>query len=146
MHEGVDTVAVCPKPKASFVLPGSRRKLTRRDEVVTYVARNLEPYRGFHVFMRSLPRLLRRRKRLQVVIVGGDEVSYGSPPPPTSTYRAMMLEELGSELDCQRVHFLGLIDYPAYLSLLQVSSVHVYLTYPFVLSWSFVEALAEVTM
>lgn len=143
MHEGVDTVAVCPKPKASFVLPGSRRKLTRRDEVVTYVARNLEPYRGFHVFMRSLPRLLRRRKRLQVVIVGGDEVSYGSPPPPTSTYRAMMLEELGSELDCQRVHFLGLIDYPAYLSLLQVSSVHVYLTYPFVLSWSFVEALAS---
>jgi glycosyltransferase involved in cell wall biosynthesis len=143
MHEGVDTEAVCPKPTASFVLPGTGRKLTRRDEVVTYVARNLEPYRGFHVFMRSLPRLLRRRKRLQVVIVGGDEVSYGSPPPPLSTYRAMMLEELGSELDYNRVHFLGLIDYQAYLSLLQVSSVHVYLTYPFVLSWSFVEALAS---
>jgi glycosyltransferase involved in cell wall biosynthesis len=143
MHEGVDTEIVRPRPKATFQLPGSRRKLTRQDEVITYVARNLEPYRGFHVFMRALPQLLRRRKRLQVVIVGGDEVSYGAPPPPLSSYRAMMLEELGSQLDMDRVHFLGLIDYRAYLSLLQVSSVHVYLTYPFVLSWSFVEAMAS---
>ena len=142
MHEGVDTELARPKPKAAFQLPGSRRKLSRQDEVLTYVARNLEPYRGFHVLMRALPLLLRRRKRLQVVIVGGDDVSYGAPPPPLSTYRAMMLEEVGSQLDLERVHFLGLIDYRAYLSLLQVSSVHVYLTYPFVLSWSFVEALA----
>jgi glycosyltransferase involved in cell wall biosynthesis len=54
----------------------------------------------------------------------------------------MMLDELGSQLDLDRIHFTGLIDYHAYLSLLQVSSVHVYLTYPFVLSWSFVEAMA----
>lgn len=143
LHEGVDTALVRPNPAASFVLKGSGRTLTRRDEVLTYVARNLEPYRGFHVFMRSLPQLLRRRKRLQVVIAGGDEVSYGAPPPPLSTYREMMLEELGAELDLKRVHFVGMIDYRAYLSLLQVSSAHVYLTYPFVLSWSFVEALAS---
>jgi glycosyltransferase involved in cell wall biosynthesis len=142
LHEGVDTDVARPNPKASFKLPGSGRKLTRRDEVVTYVARNLEPYRGFHIFMRALPQLLRRRKRAQVVIVGDDGVSYGAPPPPSSTFREMMLREVGSKLDLTRVHFLGMIDYHAYLNLLQVSSVHVYLTYPFVLSWSFVEAMA----
>jgi glycosyltransferase involved in cell wall biosynthesis len=142
LHEGVDTNLARPNAKASFKLPESGRLLTRRDEVVTYVARNLEPYRGFHTFMRALPQLMRRRKRAQVVIVGDDGVSYGAPPPPASTFRAMMLQELGNKLDLKRVHFLGLIDYHAYLNLLQVSSVHVYLTYPFVLSWSFIEAMA----
>jgi len=142
LHEGVDTDVVRPNPAARFTLPGSGRVLTRRHEVVTYVARNLEPYRGFHVFMRSLPELLRRRKNAQVVIVGGDGVSYGAPPAPRSTFRDMMLQELGDELDLTRVHFLGMLEYDAYLTLLQVSSAHVYLTYPFVLSWSFVEAMA----
>jgi len=142
LHEGVDTARACPKENARFQLPLSRRVLTGRDEVVTYVARNLEPYRGFHIFMRSLPQLLRRRKRAQVVIVGGDGVSYGAPPPPRSSYREMMLKELGSELDLSRVHFLGMLDHAAYLNLLQVSSAHVYLTYPFVLSWSLIEAMA----
>jgi glycosyltransferase involved in cell wall biosynthesis len=141
LHEGVDTDIARPNAAASFRLP-SGRVLTRRDEVVTYVARNLEPYRGFHVFMRALPQLLRRCKRAQVVIAGDDGVSYGAPPPPNSTYRAMMLQELGSKLDLERVHFVGLLDYHAYLNLLQVSSAHIYLTYPFVLSWSFIEALA----
>jgi glycosyltransferase involved in cell wall biosynthesis len=142
LHEGVDTDLARPDPKATFILPKTGRVLSRRDEVVTYVARNLEPYRGFHIFMRALPQLLRRRKRAQVVIVGGDEVSYGAPPPPRSTFREMMLQELGHKLDLKRVHFVGLLDYNAYLRLLQVSSAHVYLTYPFVLSWSFIEAMA----
>jgi glycosyltransferase involved in cell wall biosynthesis len=141
LHEGVDTDLARPNAEASFKLP-SGRVLTRRDEVVTYVARNLEPYRGFHIFMRALPQLLRRRKRAQIVIVGDDGVSYGAPPPPSSTFRAMMLHELAGKLDLNRVHFLGRIDYHAYLSLLQISTVHVYLTYPFVLSWSCIEALA----
>jgi glycosyltransferase involved in cell wall biosynthesis len=142
LHEGVDTDQARPEPRASFKLPGSRRALSRKDEVITYVARNLEPYRGFHIFMRSLPQLLRRRKNAQVVIVGGDGVSYGAPPAPRSTYREMMLQEVGSKLDLGRVHFTGMLDYSSYLKLLQVSSAHVYLTYPFVLSWSFIEAMA----
>jgi glycosyltransferase involved in cell wall biosynthesis len=142
IHEGVDSERLCPNPEATFKLPDSGRTLSRRDEVVTYVARNLEPYRGFHVFMRALPQLLRRRKRAHVVIVGEDGVSYGAPAPPRSTFREMMLAELGSDLDLKRVHFVGLLDYAAYIKLLQVSSVHVYLTYPFVLSWSFLEAMA----
>jgi glycosyltransferase involved in cell wall biosynthesis len=143
LHEGVDTDVACPVPNASFKLPTSGEVLTLRDEVVTYVARNLEPYRGFHIFMRSLPQLLKQRKRAQVVIVGGDGVSYGAPPPPRSSFREMLLEEVGAEIDLSRVHFLGMLEYRTYLNLLQVSSAHVYLTYPFVLSWSLIEAMAS---
>ena len=142
IHEGVDTEIAKPKRSAVFKLPTSGRSLSCRDEVVTYVARNLEPYRGFHSFMRALPQLLRRRKKAQVVIVGADGVSYGTPPPPQSTFREMMMQEVGAKLDLTRVHFVGRLEYKDYLTLLQVSSVHVYLTYPFVLSWSFIEAMA----
>src|ERR1700733_13520453 len=116
-HEGVDTDVVRPNAKASFKLP-SGRILTQRDEVVTYVARNLEPYRGFHIFMRALPQLLRRRRNAQVVIVGDNGVSYGAPPPPKSTFRETMLQEVGAKLDLKRVHFTGVLDYPSYLKLL----------------------------
>jgi glycosyltransferase involved in cell wall biosynthesis len=143
LHEGVNTETIRPEPAARFKVPGSGRMLSRHDEVVTYVARNLEPYRGFHIFMRALPQLLRRRKKAVVVIVGGDGVSYGAPPPPRSTFREMMLQELGAKLDLERVHFVGIIEHAEYLKLLQVSTVHVYLTYPFVLSWSFIEAMAS---
>lgn len=142
IHEGVDTDIVKPDPAAWLKLERANLRLTRADEVITYVARNLEPYRGFHIFMRALPEILRRRKRAHVVIVGGDGVSYGHPAPPGTSYREMMLREVGGRLDPDRVHFLGQVAYAAYLNLLQVSSVHVYLTYPFVLSWSFIEAMA----
>jgi glycosyltransferase involved in cell wall biosynthesis len=142
VHEGVDTSVARPNPTATFRLPGGDRVLTRRDDVVTYVARNLEPYRGFHVFMRALPQLLRRHKRAQVVIAGDVGVSYGAPTAPNSNFKAMMLQEVGEHIDLSRVHFVGPLDYHNYLNLLQVSAAHVYLTYPFVLSWSFIEALA----
>jgi glycosyltransferase involved in cell wall biosynthesis len=142
LHEGVDTDVARPDTRARFTLPGSNRVLTRHDEVITYVARNLEPYRGFHIFMRALPELLHRRPRAQVVIVGADGVSYGAPPPPRSSFREMLLQELGDRLDLGRLHFPGTLAYQDYLRLLQVSSAHVYLTYPFVLSWSFIEAMA----
>jgi glycosyltransferase involved in cell wall biosynthesis len=141
LHEGVDTAIACPDPEATYTLPNGK-ELRYGDEVVTYVARNLEPYRGFHIFMRALPHLLKRRPQAQVVIVGGDGVSYGMSAPPSSTYREMMLRELGNGLDHSRVHFVGVVDHHSYLKLLQVSAAHVYLTYPFVLSWSFIEALA----
>jgi len=142
MHDGIRTDICKPDPAAEFVLPDGRR-LSRRDQVLTYVARNLEPYRGFHVFMRALPEILAGDPEVRVVIVGGDEVSYGSPPkPPHKTYRAQMLAELGDRLDTTRVHFVGKLPYADYLKLLQVSSLHVYLTYPFVLSWSLLEAMS----
>jgi glycosyltransferase involved in cell wall biosynthesis len=142
VHEGVETDQVKPDPDAWVRLARGDLILTRKDEVVTYVARNLEPYRGFHTFMRALPEILRRRPRAHVLVVGGDNVSYGRPAPPGTTYREMMSREVGGSLDFERVHFLGQVPYANYLRILQVSSAHVYLTYPFVLSWSFVEALS----
>jgi glycosyltransferase involved in cell wall biosynthesis len=142
MHDGIRTDICTPDSSAEFVLPDGR-KLSRKNKVLTYVARNLEPYRGFHVFMRALPGILAADREVQVVIVGGDEVSYGAAvQPPFSSYREMMMAEVGAGLDMGRVHFVGRQPYGSYLRLLQISSLHVYLTYPFVLSWSLLEAMS----
>lgn len=142
IHDGIDTALAAPDPAASFVVGADGPTFRPGDEVVTYVARNLEPYRGFHIFMRALPDLLQRRPRAQVVIVGGDEVSYGRRLPDGKTHRQALLAEVGAQIDPARVHSVGRLPYARYLSLLQVSAVHVYLTYPFVLSWSMLEAMA----
>ncbi len=139
IHDGIDVDHIKPDPEARFTLP-SGRVLTRKDEVLTYVSRNLEPYRGFHSFMRALPAVLAARPEAEVVIVGGDEVSYGSRPKDGKTWREVMLAEIGPLPE--RVTFTSRIPYGDFLSLMQVSSAHVYLTYPFVLSWSMLEAMA----
>lgn len=141
VHDGVDTRLVKPDAHAFLELPNKHVRLTRADEVITFVSRNLEPYRGFHVFMRSLPDLLKARPRAHVVIVGGDQVSYGRKPAK-GTYREAYLAEVGDRLDLSRVHFVGRLPYELFLRVLQVSTAHVYLTYPFVLSWSMMEAMA----
>jgi glycosyltransferase involved in cell wall biosynthesis len=140
LHDGIDTVAAAPNPSA--VADIGQRTLSRSDEVITFVSRSLEPYRGFHILMRALPELLRRRPKAVVVIVGDDDVSYGAAAGPGATWRQRLLAEVGDSLDTSRVHFLGRIPYSSYLTLLQVSWVHVYLTYPFVLSWSLLEAMS----
>jgi glycosyltransferase involved in cell wall biosynthesis len=141
VHEGIDTDLVRPDPTARLWL-SSGRCLSTADEIVTYSARDLEPYRGFHVFMRALPRVLERRPAAQVLIVGNDGVSYGRRPEGAVSWRAKLLQELEGNLDLRRVHFLGHLPYRQYLTVLQVSTVHVYLTYPFVLSWSLLEAMS----
>lgn len=140
IHDGIDTEAIRPDPDAFFQVKGLR--LTRQDRIVTYVARNLEPYRGFHTFMRALPAIQQANPTAQIVIVGGDEVSYGTKPKDAAHWREKLLAEVGDRLDLTRIHFLGKLPYADYLRLLQVSTVHVYLTYPFVLSWSLLEAMA----
>jgi glycosyltransferase involved in cell wall biosynthesis len=110
---------------------------------VTDVARSLAPYRGFHVFVRSLPRLLAGNPALRVVVAGGDGVSYGRRPPEGSgSYRGAPCAELGDSVDWSRIHFLGKPPYASYRTVLQVSSLHIYLTYPFVPSWSVLGAMA----
>jgi glycosyltransferase involved in cell wall biosynthesis len=109
------------------------------------VNRNLEPYRGYHVFMRALPKLLRERPQARVLIVGGDSVSYGAHPPNGQTWKQIYIDEVRGQIpdeDWARVHFLGRIPYDRFVSLLQVSRAHLYLTYPFVLSWSLFEAMS----
>jgi glycosyltransferase involved in cell wall biosynthesis len=140
-HDGIDCRRAKPDPHAVLSLP-SGRQLTCDDEVVTFVARNLEPVRGYHIFMRMLPHILAGRPNAEIVIVGGDGTSYGAPPPGETTWKSIFLKEVESEIDHGRVHFLGRVAYETYLKVLQVSTAHVYLTYPFVLSWSMLEAMS----
>jgi glycosyltransferase involved in cell wall biosynthesis len=139
IHEGVNTEFAKPNPKAVLTLPNGQT-LTAKDKVVTFVARNLEPYRGFHVFMRALEEICQRQPDCHVLIVGGDDVSYGRKPEGSLSYREKLLQEV--RFDKNRVHFLGKLPYADFMTMLQISSAHVYLTVPFVLSWSMLEAMA----
>ena len=141
IHEGIDTEKARPNSRARFVLQGGRA-LTRNDEVVTYTTRGLEPLRGFNTMARALPKILRERPRAEVVIVGDDRSPYGPPAPGGIGWKTYYLNEVLSDLDMSRVHFLDFLAYDRFLSLIQISSAHIYLTYPFVLSWSLTEAMS----
>lgn len=141
LHEGIDTVRIGPDAAATFTLPNGTT-VKAGDEVLTYVSRSLEPYRGFHCFMRALPAILRDRPHCQVIVVGGDKQHYGPPATGAATWREQYLQELGAGLDLTRVHFTGPLLFSEYLKVLQVARAHVYLTYPFILSWSMLEAMA----
>ena len=140
IFDGVNTTVMTPNPAATVTLP-SGQILKAGDEVLTFVNRNLEPYRGYHTFMRALPAVMAARPQAQVVIVGGDEVSYGAAPKE-GKWKDIFLNEVRDRIDLSRVHFMGKVPYPTFVSLMQISRVHAYLTYPFVLSWSMMEAMA----
>jgi len=141
--EGVDLETCSPDPAAhKKALKIGDMTIKPTDKLVTYVSRDLEPYRGFHIMMRALPELMRARKDIKVVMIGGDGISYGSAPHDGSTWREKMLAEVGKDIDPTRVVFPGRVAYSTYLAALRRSDAHVYLTYPFVASWSMREALA----
>jgi glycosyltransferase involved in cell wall biosynthesis len=141
--EGVDLNTCRPDPKAHRApLTVGDMTIHPADKLVTYVSRDLEPYRGFHLMMRTLPHLMRARKDIKVVMVGGDGISYGTGPAQGGTWRDVMMREVGDQLDMERVVFPGRIPYQTYLAMMKRSDAHVYLTYPFVASWSLREALA----
>ena len=149
VHDGIRTDQIKPDPSASIHVKTAQGvlQLGQDDEIITFVNRNLEPYRGYHQFMRALPAILKARPQARVVIIGGNEVSYGAAPPPgpdgkPQTWREIFLNEVKSALDLSRVHFVGKVPHTDFLRVLQVSTVHVYLTYPFVLSWSLLEAMS----
>ncbi len=145
IFDGVDCDRLTPNPQARFTLPNGR-VLQRGDEVVTFVNRNLEPYRGYHIFLRALPDVLAARPDAHVVIVGEDGVSYGAAPPGGGTWKDLILNEVKDRLDLSCVHFVGKLPYDHLVDLIHVSRVHAYLTYPFVLSWSMVETMAAGTL
>ena len=140
IHDGINTSIVRPNPDV-WLQVGSHR-FTKNDEIITFVNRNLEPYRGYHIFMRSLVKILATKPNAKVIIVGGDGVSYGAKAPDGKSWKQIFLNEVKDQLDLSRVFFIGNIDYKYFIPLLQLSMVHVYLTYPFVLSWSLLEAMA----
>ena len=144
IHDGIDTERLTPNPNATLTLAANdyrdQIQLKAGEEILTYVARNLDPVRGFHIFMRALPEVLRQRPTAHAIVVGGDGVGYGHAAPGGKTWKEHMLAEVGDQLDMKRVHFVGQIGAEAYLQVAQVRKVHAYWTTPFVLSWSFLEA------
>ena len=144
IHDGIDTNYLKPNLHASLII-NKTINLSSKDEIITFVNRNLEPYRGYHIFMRSLPKILKERPNAKILIVGGDGVSYGKKAPDGNTWKNIFYNEIKSNLttsEAKRIFYLGHIPYQYYISILQISSVHVYLTYPFVLSWSLLEAMS----
>jgi glycosyltransferase involved in cell wall biosynthesis len=142
IHDGIDTDAIRPDPSCRVSIGTDRLVFAPGDEVVTFVSRNLEPYRGYHIFMRALKKVQKLRPKAHVVIIGADGVSYGRNPPEGQTWKKIFLDAVKDGLDMSRIHFVGRIPYASYLSLLQISMAHIYLTYPFVLSWSMLESMA----
>lgn len=141
-HDGIRTDKLLPNPSVKLGLGRLGRELTRKDEVVTYVARNLEKARGFHIFMRALPRILKERPNARVLIIGGNDTSYGGKSKHPNGLRAEMEAEVGKDVDWDRVHFLGQVPYADYQKIIQISRCHIYMTMPFVLSWSLLESMS----
>ncbi|PZP86270.1 MAG: glycosyl transferase family 1 [Azospirillum brasilense] len=139
LHDGVDTTLCAPAPGASFTTP-SGRTFTAGDPVITYIARNFEPYRGFPTFMQAAELILRERPECHIIAVGADDVSYGKSAGANTTYRSEWLKKVNLPED--RIHFVGTVPYDQLLNVFRVSRAHLYLTYPFVLSWSMLEAMA----
>ena len=147
IFDGIDTDLVRPNDEIVVDLhtqAGRNIRLSAGQEVLTFICRNLEPYRGYHSLMRALPEVLQARPNAQVVIVGGNQTSYGSAAPQGQTWQEIFLnevkEKLGPNLD--RVHFLGKVPYLTFVKIIQITRCHLYLTYPFVLSWSCIEAMS----
>ncbi len=140
LHDGIDTDFCIRKDDASLKISDKNIVLTKNDEVLTYGTRGMDPYRGFPEFMRAVEILQKKRPNLHVIISGKDRVCYGPPLPNGKTYKQKMLEEL--DLDLNRIHFTGLLPFDNFVDMLNISSAHVYLTYPFVCSWSLLNAMA----
>jgi glycosyltransferase involved in cell wall biosynthesis len=139
LHDGIDTDYFTPAPGTNLVLPDL--DLSGAKEIVTYATRGMEPYRGFPQFMRAAALLLKRRPGLHIVVAGSDTVAYSRKLPAGQSYKQQALDELGAA-DLSRLHFTGALPYGQYLQLLRASAAHVYLTVPFVLSWSLLESMA----
>ncbi len=141
-HDGIDTQLLTPSKDAWIQLGRNNIKAYPGDEIITFINRNLEPMRGYHIFMRALPTILAERPNARVILLGGNDVSYGPTTEFSGGYKAQFLREVQDRIDLSRVHFVGQVPYHTMVNMLRVSAVHVYLTVPFVLSWSMLEAMS----
>lgn len=144
--DGVNLAELALVRPRNLGIPSLGLRLTKGMPIVTYASRHLEPVRGFHYFMRSLPYVLQARPDAHVIVMGQDagtnNVGYGADNPAGQSWRKTMEQELGDSVDWSRVHFLGMLERKLYLAMMKLSAAHVYLTTPFILSWSFLEAAA----
>lgn len=141
IHDGVDTARIAPKDGVSYRIEDGPM-LRQGDEVLTFINRNLEPYRGYHILMRALPKIMAARPEAHVVMVGGEGSGYGPVPAKDKSWKQFMHEEVGDKIDMSRLHYTGRVPYEDLLDILRIGRVHAYLSYPFVLSWSMMEAMS----
>ncbi|MEL6464920.1 MAG: glycosyltransferase family 4 protein [Pseudomonadota bacterium] len=141
-HDGIRTDTLRPDPEAHVTLGRIGRPLTRKDEVVTYMSRNLETTRGYHQFMRAVPHIQKARPNARILVIGGNDASYGGKNTHPGGLRGQMEKEVGHLIDWDRLHFLGQVPFESYQSIIQISSCHLYLSMPFVLSWSLLESMS----
>lgn len=143
IHDGIDTDILKPDPKVTLSING--KKYSRDDNVITYVSRSLDPYRGFHIFMKSIPKILKQNPDANIFIIGNDKThGYGAKPTGKENYKEIYFSKIRDEIkgNEDRLFFFGPVQYELFIKVMQISSAHVYLTYPFVLSWSFLEAMS----
>ena len=141
-HDGIRTDKLKPNPNAKVTLGRLDRPLTADDEIVTYMARNLEATRGYQQFMRAVPHLQKARPNARILVIGGNEASYGKKSEHPGGLRGEMEAEVGHLINWDRLHFLGQVPFESYQNIIQISSCHLYLSMPFVLSWSLLESMA----
>lgn len=139
LHDGIDTDFYSPDDHAKFLIKDKNLVFTKQDEVVTYGTRGMEEIRGFPEFMEAASILLKKRPNLHIIVAGKDRVVYGTPLKDT-TYKTIMLEKL--DFDMNRIHFVDSLPYNEYVNLLRISSAHIYMTYPFVCSWSLPDSMS----
>ncbi|MCR5461158.1 MAG: glycosyltransferase [Acetatifactor sp.] len=140
IHEGIDTRFYAPISSREAELAKWNLGLSEKDEIVTYASRGFEPMRCFPVFMDAIRLLLKRRPRCHVILAGREKPAYGPKPNRNQSWK--QLEEEKGGFDASRVHFFDWLPRERFLSLLRISDVHVYLTIPYVLSWSMLQAMS----
>ena len=147
IHDGIDTEWLCPNPKAQLKTP-SGLIFNREQTIITFINRTFEPYRGIHIFLKALAKLQAKHPSVQALLVGEDtpNVSYGNSRDDGQGWLSALRNELGESIDWGRVHHLGLVNHSILLKVFQISSAHIYLSYPFVLSWSMLEAMSSGTL
>ena len=144
VHEGVPE-SILERPRLQQLAISESVTLGPEIPVVTFISRNLEPMRGFPTFMHALPELQKRHPSVQVVIVGGDEVSYSNAPDDGRSWREYFLRKLGDRIDRRDSTFLVASPMSSLQKLYRRSTLHVYLSKAFVLSWSLLEVMASGT-
>ena len=141
-HDGIRTEQMLPNADVTLELGRLDQPISRKDEVVTYMSRNLETTRGFHQFMRALPHLQAKRPNARILVIGGNDTSYGGKSKHKGGLRGQMEAEVGDRVNWDMVHFLGQVPYEDYQKIIQISRCHIFLTMPFVMSWSLLESMS----
>jgi glycosyltransferase involved in cell wall biosynthesis len=140
IFDGIDTSLWRPLPEGPRHL--GERVFPPELKLVSYATRGMESMRGFDIFMKVAKRVCDRRRDVLFLVAGEDRVCYGGDQAVTGskTFKEWVLSQ--DQYDLSRFLFLGLIPASQLVQLFNIVNLHIYLTVPFVLSWSLMDALA----